>query len=144
MDRERHWKLTCQFTFYDLRARVRDSSARCFERLRNLENLLKVREAGTRKPDSYSYARGAIAPRPTEGGGEPRPHPPGTKPPLTRYVSERQAREILEALKYEVMSPEEVWAQPPGSTREAYLIDLADKMRYLLGRPTGTDVRVRG
>ena len=96
VDRERHWKLTCQFTFYDLRARVRDSSARCFERLRNLENLLKVREAGTRKPDSYSYARGAIAPRPTEGGGGAKASPPGHQAPpdpvCVRKAGERDSR----------------------------------------------------
>ena len=159
VDREGRWKLTCQFTFYDVRAWMQDSSARCFEHLRNLGNipvaaerasdilrywdldyapgadlrgpgegrihrhadgktvdtadiklgvfvqhLLKARETGTRKPDSY--ALGGIAPRPTEGEGEPRSHPPGTKPPLNRYVSERQAGEILDTLGYEVMTPE--------------------------------------
>ena len=134
VDRERCWKLTCQFTFYDLRAWMRDSSARCFEHLHSLENipvveeqasdvlrhwdldyapdadlrgpgegrahryadgetvdtvgiklgvfvqhLLKAWEMGTRKPDSY--ARGAIAPRPTEDEREPRPYPLGTTPP---------------------------------------------------------------
>ena len=122
VDREGHWKLTSQFTFYDLRAWMRDSRARGFVHLHNLENipvagerasdilrdwgldyapdadlrgpgegkvhrhadgetvdtvgiklgvivqhLLKAREAGMRKPDSY--ALGAITPRPTEGGG---------------------------------------------------------------------------
>ena len=71
-----------------------------------VQHLLKAREAGTRKPDSY--ALGAIAPRPTEGGREPSPYPPGTTPPLTRYVPEGQAREILEALGCDVMTPEEV------------------------------------
>ena len=68
-----------------------------------VQHLLKVREAGPRKPDSY--ALGAIAPRPTEGGREPMPYPPGTTPPLTRYVPEGQAGEIIEALGYDVMTP---------------------------------------
>ena len=41
------------------------------------------------------------------------------------------------------MNPEEVWPHPPGSEREAYLSVLADKMRYLLRRPRGTDNSVR-
>ena len=44
-----------------------------------VQHLLKAREAGARKPDSY--ALGAIAPRPREGGREPRSYPPGTPPP---------------------------------------------------------------
>ena len=134
VDRDGRWKLTCRFTFNDLRAWMRDSSTPCFEHLRNLENipvapertsdilhhwgldygpdvdlrgpvegrvhqcsdgetvettsirlrvfvqhLLRVREAGTREPDSY--ALGAIAPRQAEGEGELRPHPPVSEPP---------------------------------------------------------------
>ena len=107
-----------------------------------VQHLLKAREVGTRTPDSYVL--GAIAPRPTEGKGEPRPHPPGTNPPLTWYVPEKQTGEILNALGYEVMTPKEVWPRPPGSTREAYFSELAAKMRYILSRPRGTDDWVRG
>ena len=39
VDREGHWKLTSQFTFYDMRTWMRDSRARGFEHLRNLENI---------------------------------------------------------------------------------------------------------
>ena len=105
-----------------------------------VQHLLKAREAGTRKPDSC--ALGAIAPRPREGGREPRSYPPGTTTPLTRYMPEGQAGEILEALGDDVLTPEEVWTQPPGRTREAYRIELADKMRYLLGRSSEDDVDV--
>ena len=143
MDREGHWKLTCQFIFCDLRTWMRDSSARCFEHLRNLENtpvaeerasdilrhwgldyapdadlrgpgegrvhrhadgetvdtvgiklgvfvqhLLKAREAGTRKPDSYlrPWGHHTQTDRGREGA---QPSPPGHHSPLDPACARR-------------------------------------------------------
>ena len=96
--------------------------------------------------------RGSPTPTPSEpshpnqerAGGNSGLKPWALPPTLAQYVPEVQAGEILEALGYDVLTPEEVWAQPLGITREAYRIELADKMRYLLGRSSENDVNVLG
>ena len=70
------------------------------------------------------------------------PTPRAPSPPLTRHVAEMQAGKILATLGYEITSPGEVWPQPAGSEREACLDVLADRMRYLLRSPRGTNKSV--